>query len=72
MERLQRLHEDVMRAVSFRVEEHEEGPSAIMQSKSGRDDRRGGRGRDDRGPKRDDAPAADAPAADAAETKTEE
>ncbi len=79
MERLQRLHEDVMRAVSFRVEEHEEGPSAILQNKSGRDDRRGGRGRDDRGPredrpKRDDAPAADKPAAEAApaEEKTEE
>jgi len=80
MERLQRLHEDVMRQVSFRVEEHEEGQSAILQNKSGRDDRRGGRGRDDRGPredrpKRDDAPAAEAkPAAEAAPEaeKTEE
>ena len=70
MERLQRLHDDVMRAVSFRVDEHEEGQSAILQNKSGRDDRRGGRGRDDRGPRedrprRDDKPA-DAKPAEAA------
>ena len=80
MERLQRLHDDVMRAVSFKVDEHEEGQSAVLQNKSGRDDRRGGRGgRDDRGPredrpKRDDAPApaakADDKPAEAAEKPT--
>ncbi|MEM9783192.1 MAG: 30S ribosomal protein S6 [Pseudomonadota bacterium] len=53
MERLMRLHEDVMRVMTVRVEAHEEGPSAVMQAKSSRDDRRGGRDRDDRGPRRD-------------------
>ena len=51
MERQMRLHEDILRFLTLRVEEHEEGPSAMMQSR-GRDDRRGGRGgrdRDDRG-----------------------
>ena len=71
MERLQRLHDDVMRAVSFKVDEHEEGPSAILQNKSGRDDRRGGRGRDDRGPRRDDDKAAKSDDAKPAEKKEE-
>jgi len=52
MERQMRLHEDVLRYMSIRVEEHEEGPSAMLQSKGreGRDrDRdRGDRGRGDR------------------------
>lgn len=42
MERNMRLHEDVLRYMSIRVEEHEEEPSVMMQSKSNRDDR--GRG----------------------------
>jgi len=49
MERLMRLHDDVMRVLSIKVDAHETGPSAIMQSKGGRDDKgrggRGGRGR---------------------------
>ena len=45
MERQMRLHDDVLRYMTIRVEEHEDGPSAIMR-KSDRDDR--GRGRDDR------------------------
>jgi len=58
MERLMRLHDDVMRVMTVKVEAHEEGPSAVMQAKSSRDDRgrgeRGGRDRDrDRGPRRD-------------------
>jgi len=57
MERLMRLHDDVMRVLTVRVEEHEEGPSAVIQAKSSRDDRgpRGGgrRDRDDRPPRRD-------------------
>src|SRR5690625_1511446 len=64
MERLMRLHEDVMRVMTIKVDEHEEGPSAIIQARSSRDDRRGGRDRDrgdrrDRGPRhdRDDRPA---------------
>jgi small subunit ribosomal protein S6 len=58
MERQMRLHDDVLRYMTIRVEEHEEGPSAIMR-KSDRDERgdrgdrpdRGDRG--DRGPRRD-------------------
>ena len=55
MERQMRIHEDVLRYMTIRVEEHEEGPSAMLR-KSDRDDRRGGRpgGRDggDRPPRR--------------------
>ncbi len=61
IERQQRLSEDVLRYLTVRVEELEEGPSAMMR-KSDRDDRgdrgdRGGRFRDDRPPRRsrDDA-----------------
>lgn len=39
MERQMRLHEDVLRYMTIRVEEHEEGPSAMLR-KSDRDDRR--------------------------------
>jgi len=57
VERQERLNEDVLRYLTIRVEEHEEGPSAMMR-KSDRDDRgdrgdRGGRGGDrDRGERR--------------------
>jgi len=61
IERQERLNEDVLRYLTVRVEEHEEGPSAMMR-KSDRDDR-GDRGdrpggggrfrdRDDRPPRR--------------------
>jgi small subunit ribosomal protein S6 len=33
MERLMRLHEDVMRVMTIKVQSHEDGPSAVMQSK---------------------------------------
>jgi small subunit ribosomal protein S6 len=49
MERLMRLHEDVMRVLTVKVDKHEEGPSAVLQARSARDDR-GDRG--DRGPRR--------------------
>ena len=56
MERLMRLHEDVMRVLTVKVDEHEEGPSAVVQARSQRDDRdrgdRGDRGDRDRGPRR--------------------
>jgi small subunit ribosomal protein S6 len=72
VERQERISEDVLRYLTIRVEEHEEGPSAMMR-KSDRDDRgeRGDRGGDrgdrggDRGPRRprrdegDDAVAAE-------------
>ena len=50
MERLMRLHDDVMRVMTIKVDEHEEGDSAIIRAKNARDER--GRGRD-RGPRED-------------------
>ena len=47
MERQMRINEDVLRYMTIRVDELEEGPSAMMQKRD-RDDRRGGRDRDDR------------------------
>jgi len=75
LQRIQRIHEDVMRTQSFSVDEHEEGPSAIMLSKNSRDERRGSRDRDrgpreDRPPRDDAAPAAAATTAPATETPT--
>jgi len=53
IERLERLNEDVLRYLTLRVEEHEQGPSAMMRRAErdrDRDDRRGERGdRGDRG-----------------------
>jgi small subunit ribosomal protein S6 len=51
MERLMRLHEDVMRVMTIRVDAHEEGPSAMTQARSQRDERDRDRDRD-RGPRR--------------------
>ena len=69
MERNMRLHEDVIRELTVKVDALEEGPSAMMQSKStgrdrdgrDRDGPRGGRDRDDRPPRgdRDDRPRDD-------------
>jgi small subunit ribosomal protein S6 len=53
VERQQRLSEDVLRYLTVRVDEHEEGPSAMMR-KVDRDERRGDRfDRGDRGGDRD-------------------
>jgi small subunit ribosomal protein S6 len=79
MERNMRIHEDILRYMSIRVDEHEEGPSAMMQSKSSRDDRDRdrdrdrGRGRDDdSGPEKTASPVpAPASAAAAAEVPAE-
>jgi small subunit ribosomal protein S6 len=51
MERQMRLSDDVMRYLTLKVDELEAGPSAMMQKRDSRDDRRGGRDRDrgDRG-----------------------
>src|SRR5215475_7030857 len=74
IERQERISEDVIRYLSVRVEEHEDGPSAMMRKADRdreRDDRGGGfRGdreggfRGDRGPRR--------PREDVAETTDEE
>ena len=47
MERNMRLSEDVLRYMTVRVDEHEEGPSIIMQNRNSRDERDRGRGRDE-------------------------
>ena len=40
MERLMRLHEDVMRVLTIKVDAHEDGPSIQMQKRDERDSRR--------------------------------
>jgi len=40
MERLMRLHDDVMRVLTIKVDEHAEGPSVQMQKRDERDSRR--------------------------------
>ena len=67
MERNERLHEDVLRTMTVRVDALEEGPSIVMQGRRERDGgaRRGrdgdGRGRDGDGKSRDgEAPKAEA------------
>ncbi|MDE2789324.1 MAG: 30S ribosomal protein S6 [Paracoccaceae bacterium] len=39
MERQMRFHEDVLRVLTTRVDEHSDGPSIMMQSKSSHKDR---------------------------------
>lgn len=60
MERQMRLNEDILRYMTIRVEEHEEGPSAMMK-KSDRDDRRPRGDRDSRPPREDRAPRTETP-----------
>ncbi len=80
LERNMRINEDVIRYLTVRVETLEEGPSAMMQSRSERGDRdrgdRGDRGgwrrdredgpRRDDGPRREEAPVAEARGGDVA------
>lgn len=58
LERNQRLHEDVLRYMTIRVDVHEEEPSIMMQGKRDRDSRRAERMRSEdthaRGPERKD------------------
>ncbi len=65
MERQMRLNDDVIRFLTLRVDEHEEGPSAMMRSRGGRDDRRGGNfgDRDRRPPRPAQSESTPAPAA---------
>lgn len=63
LERQERLNEDVLRYLTVRVEEHEDGPSAMMRKSDrdrDRDDRRGERPRRDRPPREDEEAAAPA------------
>lgn len=82
MERQMRLSEDVIRFITVRVEEHEEGPSIMMQKRDDRRDREdrfgdrgyggGGGGFRDRGPRRErDSDGAHAPAHVATEGRVE-
>ena len=48
MERQMRINDDVLRTLTIKVDALEEGPSAMMQSRAGRD---GGRRDRDRGPR---------------------
>ena len=73
IERQERLSEDVLRYLTVRVREHEEGPSAMMRKvdrdrdrderrgerRRDRDDRDGRDGREGRGPRGDDAEASE-------------
>ena len=52
LERNLRINEDVLRYVTVRVAALEEGPTAMMQAKHGRDDRRRDERDRDRGPRR--------------------
>jgi len=53
IERQARLNEDVIRYMTIRVDEHEEGQSIVLRSKADKD-RRGPRGDDRRPPRGDD------------------
>ena len=67
MERNMRINEDVLRYLTVRVDELEEVPSAVMQSRGSRDDRPrrsyGGDRRDEGGPGRDRDEPREAPVA---------
>ncbi len=49
IERQERLHEDVLRFLTVRVDEHEDGPSAMMRKADRDREERGGRDRGERG-----------------------
>ena len=44
MERLMRIHDDVMRVLTIKVKAHEEGPTAVLIAKSAKEERRKERG----------------------------
>ena len=58
MERQQRIHEDVLRTMTIKVDELEDGPSVMMQKRD-RDDRPRGRFGDRDRPRRDDRDSGD-------------
>jgi small subunit ribosomal protein S6 len=74
MERNMSLDEDVLRILTIRVKELEEGPSAMMQAKSSRGERgdrgdRGDRGERTHTPREREAPVRAAPVTEAASTE---
>ena len=64
LERTMRINEDVIRYMTIRVDELEDGPSVVMQSRGSRDDRqrRGDRERSGEGREMERAAGADRPA----------
>lgn len=63
LERTMRINEDVIRYMTIRVDELEEGPSVVMQSRGSRDDRQRRGDRERSGDGRDmERPAAERPA----------
>ena len=73
MERQMRLHEDILRYLTLRLDEIDDEPSIQMQNRN-RDEsrRRDGDRRDDRGDRRDEKPAAEAAPPEAKEEAKEE
>jgi len=83
LERQQRIHDDILRYLTLRVDEHEEGPSIMMQGRKERGSRRDDGGDGDEKPTAaaseapatekpaEEAPAADTPAAKSAGSKEE-
>jgi len=65
MERQMRINEDILRYLTVRVDELEEGPSIIMRNKDRGDDRPRGRGRPDREPREPREPREAAPSSEA-------
>jgi small subunit ribosomal protein S6 len=62
LERTMRINEDVIRYITIRVDELEEGPSVVMQSRGSRDDRQRRGDRERSGDGRDmDRPGAERP-----------
>ena len=61
LERNQRLNEDILRFMTVRVDELEEGPSAMMNARPDRDDRPRERRSFNQGSDRPTTPSADAP-----------
>jgi small subunit ribosomal protein S6 len=74
MERNMRIHEDVLRHLTLRMDELEEGASIMMQNKASRDERgpRGGKRPDERKAEEPKAEEAKAEEPKAEETKAEE
>lgn len=61
LERTMRINEDVLRYLTLRVDQLEEGPSPIMQGRGGREDRPRRSDRDRYGGDRDERPAGERP-----------
>lgn len=64
MERQMGLNEDILRFMTIRVEEHEEGQSAMLSNRGGGREERGGGGRFDRGDRPDRGDRGDRPRGD--------